>query len=375
MDIPEGNRPVLSFNQTQDFLQTYLAKLFPRNMSTGVLEIGVKSFEKNKQTKEKYEKQILETYDREKLPQTLLEQGQNFLYGGDACIYYPRDEKNPSKAKIISLDPSKVYLGWNGNTLSQFAFEDEIAQVDLGNDLKTSWIKKAIAKFITKTNGTEKFEKVKRITYWDNENQIIKVGEDVKVYENKDGFIPFSWIPNEPKAHKHEGISEVKKILELEQEYNQRASNFADRVRVNTKALLAIMTDKQTDKLDRDEMEDGFLKLGKDDSAQILTLSESPEILKYLETLEKRMMTKMAINGAVQGEIKSNISSLSMMYYFSPLLDRIGLKRIYWDEAFRELNRAILIYAFGVDFYRTNPVYQPVLLTDKETQIKNTNLS
>lgn len=372
IEKPEGKSVAIAFNQTEDFLETYIAKLFPRSTQTGVLEIGVKIFGQTKSDKDKFENEILETYDREKLPQTLLEQAQNFFYGGDACIYYPRDDKNPKKAKIISLDPQKCYLGWNGNVISQFAFEDEVAMVDIVEDVKTSWIKTAIDKYITKKDEARKFEKVKRITYWDNENQIIKVGNEITIYENKDGFIPFSWIPNNPKAHSHEGISEVRKIIELEQAYNQRGSDFGERVRKNTKAKQVLLTDKKTGDLDKDQMDEGIIKLGQGDDAKLLTLTESPEILKFLDVLDKRMSNKMAMNNAVQGEIKSNVSSLAMMYYFSPLLDRIGLKRIFWDEAFRELNRAILLYAFDIKAIRLNPVYQPVLMTDTETKIKNT---
>jgi trehalose-6-phosphate synthase len=61
-----------------------------------------------------------------------------------------------------------------------------------------------------------------------------------------------------------------------------------------------------------------------------------------------------------------------MTYYFSPLLDRISLKRVYWDEAFKELNNAILTYAFGISEYRTRPVFESVLISDEETKINNT---
>jgi hypothetical protein len=133
---PEGNRPKLSFNQTEDFIRIFKAKLFPRNTQTGTLEIGVKVFEKNKDNKEKFESEILKTYDREKLSRTLLEQSDNFFIGGSACLYYPKDPIT-KKAKIISIDPRTVYLGWNGDKLEQFAFTDEISTQDVSEVQKS----------------------------------------------------------------------------------------------------------------------------------------------------------------------------------------------------------------------------------------------
>lgn len=371
-DLPDDNTPALSFNQAQDFLDVYLAKLFPRDPVSGVLSVGVKIIENDKNLRDKYEKQILNAYYKNKFAQILLEQGQNFFYGGDACLYYPRIP-NTNEVKIISLDPSKVYLGWSGSQLEQFAFEDEISISDVSSkDVKNNWIIIAINYFLGKnTSEINKFEKVKRITYWDNKYQIVKVGDNVKTYKNNDGFIPFSWIPNSPRAHSHEGISEVKRLFYLEKEYNERASNFSDRVKTNTDAIVALMTDKKVSDLTRDDIKK-LLKLGQGDDAKILSLPENREILEYLEILSKKMSAKMSLNDAVMGNIKSNVSSLAMIYYFSPLLDKISLKRVQWDQGIRDLNSAILFYAFGKKGYNTDPVYNPVIISDKETQINNT---
>jgi hypothetical protein len=220
---------------------------------------------------------------------------------------------------------------------------------------------------------TERFKKVKRITYWDAKYQIIKVENTYSVRENTDGFIPFSWIPNKPKPHSHEGRSDGKTLFDLEKEYNFRTSDFAQRVKSNTKAVLAVYSERDSSKLDKEAMS-GVMGMNQGDKAEFLHLTENKEALDYIDLIERKMDKKMAVNDAVNGEIKSNVSSLSMMYYFSPLLDRVGLKRVYWDQAFRELNAAILFYAFGRNEYRTQPVYQPVMMADTEAKINQTVL-
>lgn len=366
---PEGDDPKMTFNQSEDFINTYQSKLFPRNAEKNILEIGASVKETDKTKKLQYEKEIFDTYRKNKIERTVIEQSQNYFIGGAGCFYFPQDPIT-KKAKIISLDPTTVYLGWSGSKLMQFAFEDEISLAEAEKDRKRVWLIDMIKNFLSdEKEASKKFRKVKRFTYWDEDYQIVKVEDDYKIYTNENKLIPFAWIPNQPKTHRHEGTPEAKKLVAMEKEYNKRSSDFALRVKKNTKALLAVMSEGNASDLKPNE--NGVLPLGKDEDAKYLTLTENKELLDFLGNIEKKMASKMAVNDAVNGEIKSNVSSLSMVYYFSPLMDRIALKRIYWDEAFRELNHAILTYAFGTKDFDTDPIYQPVLLTDAETKIKN----
>ncbi len=372
-DMPDGDKPMLTFNQSEEYINTYLAKLFPRNPETGTLEIGVKVREKDKTKKEQYEGEILKVYQENNLGEILLEQGQNFLVGGDGCLYFPQDATTKS-ARIISLDPTSVYLGWSGNKLEQFAFKDQISLREAELNPKENKLISVIKNFLKLSNEeAEKFKKVDRITYWDNQNQIIVIGNEVDIRPNESGIIPFAWIPNKPKSGSREGRSEGKTLYDLEKEYNKRSSDFAKRVKDNTSAILAVASNLDSSKLDREEGK-GILPLKQGDKAEFLHLTENREVLNFLDLIERKMDKKMAINDAVNGNIKSNVSSLAMMYYFSPLLDRIGLKRVYWDSAFRILNQAILQYKFAASNISTEPIYQPIMPLDTESKIKNTVL-
>lgn len=370
---PDGESPKLTFNQSEEYMNTYLAKLFPRNPETGTLEIGVTVKESDKTKKELYEKEILNVYQQNNIGEILLEQGENFLIGGDGCFYFPQDQTTQS-AKIISIDPRYVYLGWSGNKLEQFAFVDEISQREAMLDPKENKLVLLIKKFLNlSSEESKKFKKVQRVTYWDSNWQIIKIGNEVDVRENKTGIIPFAWIPNKPKAGSREGRSEAKSLYDLEKEFNKRSSDFAKRVKDNTQAVLAIASNLDATKLDKENAK-GILAMAQGDKAEFLHVTENREVLSFLDMIERKMDKKMAVNDAVNGNIKSNVSSLAMMYYFSPLLDRIGLKRVYWDSAFRQLNKAIILYKFDVKDIATEPIYQPIMITDTESKIKNTVL-
>ena len=372
--IPEGNNPQLTFNKSEDYVNIYLAKLFPKNPETGALEVGVKALETDKTKKEQYEKEILDVYEKNSLPSILLEQGKNFLIGGDACLYFPKDPLT-NQAKIISIDPTTVYLGWNGDKLEQFAFKDEITLSEAEKDTHANWLVSAIKSFLSLNNkAIDRFKKVQRITYWDEDFQIIKIDKTCEIRENTEREIPIAWIPNNPKSHQHEGRSEVKSLYSLDQEINYRTSDFGKRVKDNTDAVLAVSSDLDSSKLSREEIRDGILAMAKGDKAEFLKLDENKEVLEYTRELSDRMDKKMAINDAVNGQIKSNVSSLAMLYYFSPLLDRIGLKRVHWDNAFKKLNNAILRYKFKTGNFKNTPVYAPIMVVDQQSKIENTIL-
>ena len=328
----------LVFNSSEEYISRYMARLFPRNPHTGVLEIGIKMREAGAEKNKKFEGEILDIYYDYSLADILLEQGVNYLCGGASCFYYPRDPIT-KRAQIISLDPKKCYLGWSGGRLVQFAFKDYQG----GNKYKT--------------------------TYYDLNNIIIHDGLTDIYHKSKNDFdfIPFSWIPNFPVPHSHEGISKIRLLSGLDKEYNERASDFSKRVSDNTEPPLVILSDMQ----DVSKIERGRKKktrLGKDDDMKYLELTEGGEILKWLELVEKRITQKVGIVHSA-GATKTNVSGKSLGFQYSDMMDLIGFMRLKWDKAFRQMNTAILSYKYGIGVYHTDPVYQPFLTQDNGDRI------
>lgn len=339
LDLKEDEDDVaLVFNSSEEYISRYMARLFPRNPHTGVLEVGVKTRGSGAEQNQKFENEILDIYYEYSLANILLEQGVNYLCGGAACFYYPQDPIT-KRAQIVSLDPTKCYLGWSGGKLVQFAFKDYQG----GNKYKT--------------------------TYYDLKNIIIHDGLADKYFksENKLQIIPFSWIPNFPVPHTQEGISKVRLLSGLDKEYNERASDFSKRVKDNTDPPLVITSDMQ----DVSKIERGRKKktrLGQGDDMKYLELTEGGEVLNWLELIEKRITQKVGIVHSA-GATKTNVSGKSLGFQYSDMMDLIGFMRLRWDKAFRELNTAILTYKYGFGVYNTDPVYQPFLTQDNEDRI------
>jgi len=328
----------LTFNFSDNYIDRYMARLFPRNSHTGVMEVGVKIHEVNSEKREKYKRTVLDFYKYEKLISLLLEQGINYLCGGSAIFYYPMDPIT-GKARLISLNPTDCYLGWRGSTLVQFAYREYI--------------------------GDNKYN----IYYWDLAEFLFLDGKTniIKSVKNKYNFIPVSWIPNNSKPHTHEGRPKTLSLYNLDRAYNFTATDLGRRVKENTEPHLAVFSDTVA-LSDIDRGRKKKTKLSKDDDMKYLEVPSGKEIVDYLSLIEGKIKAKAGIIDS-SGSVKTAVSGLSLSFQYSDMMDLIGFMRVSWDSAFRELNNAILAYEFGDVGYRTDPLYQPFISLDNKQRI------
>ena len=327
-----------TFNHSEDYFEEYLSYLFPRNPQTGIMEIGVSVLKEEKQNRSKYEEKILSEYENNCLTDILLEQGQNFLIGGAGCLYYPPNDFGG--VDILSVDPKNVYLGWKSGKLDWFAFFDE--------DSKTyNFINKKISVIL---------------------NEQFQITES---FANKFGFIPFSWIPNMPKAHTREGRTKIASLFNLDRSYNKAMTSFNKRVEENTDPHRVIYSDTADEK----KIKRGKGKttvLSSSDKMEYLELKEGAELLNYSEKLENKIKSKTALVDS-GGAVKSALSGVSLSFQYSGMLNRIAFMRVYWDQAFKDLNNAILHYAFGdkKSRYLTRPVYNSAMNYDESQRVED----
>jgi len=334
----DGDQP-LTFNFSENYLDRYMARLFPRNPHTGVLEIGVKVYEDDKEKQNKLEKVILDFYKEQNLVSVILEQGINFLCGGVAVFYYPPDPIT-KKAQLISLDPKDCYLGWKGSKLVQFAYREYIG------DNKYNIFYWDLAEFLFRDGKTEKIDRIK----------------------NPYNFIPVSWMPNNPKPHKHEGRSKLESLYNLDRAYNFAATDFARRIKDNTDPHMVMMSDSVALQ-DIDRGRKKKTKLAKGDDMKYIEVKEGAEIINYLNLLEGKLKSKAGIIDS-SGALKTHVSGVSLSFQYSDMMDLIGFMRIVWDGGFRDINKAVLSYAFNEEEYKTDPLYHPFINIDNKQRVE-----
>jgi hypothetical protein len=328
------------FNFSEDYLEKYLSRLFPRSNRTGILDVGVKVYEDDENKKSKFEQKILETYKLNKMSFLLLEQGTNFLVGGAGCIFYPLDPIS-AKPLISSLNPANVLLSFDSNNnLKAFGYsylED--------NQNKSFYYDKFTISFLTNNEITKSFK-------------------------NDFGFIPFSWVPNFPYPHNPQLIrSKIDSLIPLDQNYNEVASNYTQRVAENTTPQIVAFSRSLKNANDISRGGKKKTLMDQDDDLRYLTLPENPDILNYLNLLSDKMKEKTGIVD-VNSVSKSSQSGVSFSFQYSDMLDHVGFYRIFWDIAFRELNSAILTYYFGKADYFTDPIYNQALNFDENQRIE-----
>lgn len=334
--------PAYTLNVSEDYLDLYLAGLFPRNPRTQVLEIGVKSYAPIDK-RQSYELAVLSAYRGNNLPMILLEQGNNFLTAGAAVLYYPPDPVTGKLAGIQSINPADCYLQFDGLKLIGFAFFQMIERPG----------KSAL----------------KRFTYWDKDQVIISDDEDVVVYKNKFGIIPASWIPNRPKPHKHEGRSKLVSIYDIDHEISIRASDWGKRIADNTDPHLYVFSNKVKSNVQRGRRKVTELEIGAD--AKYLQVPDGSDIDKYLSFLIDRVKTKLSLVDS-GGLVKSAVSGVSLAYQYNGMLSQIAYMRVHWDTAFRDMNRAILLYSFPSDpvaSFDTDPLYHAAIPQDSRAKV------
>ncbi len=325
----------LILNFSSDYLDRFLARLFPRNQKTGVLEVGAKVFNDNSG---KLLPEIMSVYRKSYLPSMLIEQGTNFLVGGASCLYYPRDPIT-KKARVFSLNPVNCSLAWQGDELMRFAHKEKLID---GSEEIIYYDKNVIVNILISSDSSYSLDITKNIF----------------------GFIPVSWTPCSPKPHSKEGRSKILQLIDLDVEANKQASNFSKRVDDNTIPHVNIFSDKAK-KGDYERGRKKVSHLGADDDVRIEEINESAIVLEYLEFIDKRMRRK---SGLVDtgGAIKAAVSGISLSFQFSDMMDLIGFMRVAWDKTFRQMNDAILTYKFGIGDYDTDPVYNAALAFDSK---------
>lgn len=363
----KSDQQELTVNQTGDFIsEFYLAKLFPRDPKTNTVSIGanVKDIQDEEKAK-KYEKSILDTYRDNQFIRILLEQGLNFLVGGNGGIYHPFDTK-AQLTRIFSIDPRTVYYKFDGFELQEFMFVEGLLLNDK-DGFRSLWtgLKDSLL-------GTKEF-KDKKITYW-NKQRMFEMTDGVitKEERNERGKIPFQWLENMPNAHQHEGTPEVRdSIKSLQKEYNKILTSFARRVQKNTSGKFAFKTKRELEEVSKESEEREYYRLDPEDSIDSVEFKENKEILEYAEMIDRLLKRSKGMNSATDGDIKTHVSGIAMQFAFAPLMDKIGLRRIPFDTAIREINEHIIYYEHKEENQRVEPVYSPIVVQDYNDIVTN----
>jgi hypothetical protein len=329
-------------------VEKYTSFLFPKNPRTQIFEVGAVSFDEKNGSK--YEKEIGYQYRKNEFFAILMKQAQNFLVGGaGAFAFYPT--KNKLDFRIYSVDPSRTILAYRDGVLVAVAYEEDF------------W--------------TDENQIKKQRTFLD-EKMVIRYLEDKEIerWDHDFGFVPFAWVPDRPFPNSFEGRSLVESLFYHDKQISEVLTNFGIRVNDNTQMEMAVFSDKSINTKNGYEIRRGRGQthhVGKDDDIRFLEKPETTVPLDFVNFVQARIYSKTSIVESA-GSSKNMVSGYSLSVQYSDMMDAVAKKRIPWNDAFRRLNRAILIWKFGsgIHEYETDPVYHSPLPLDMTQKIDDT---
>lgn len=168
-------------------------------------------------------------------------------------------------------------------------------------------------------------------------------GEAPTSRPNDLGEIPFVHIPNEVFPGEYYGLSDLDGVIDLQREFNEKATDISDIVNYHA-APITIITGAKAANLER-----GASKIwsGLPDKASVQNLSLNGDLgasHKYLETVREIIFDVANVPAGSLGRTQpiSNTSKAALEVAFQPLVETTARKAAPFVEGMQEINRLIL---------------------------------
>jgi hypothetical protein len=168
-------------------------------------------------------------------------------------------------------------------------------------------------------------------------------GENPTSRKNDLGEIPFVHIPNEVFPGEYYGLSDLDGVIDLQREFNEKATDISDIVNYHA-APITIITGAKAANLER-----GANKIwsGLPEKASVQNLSLNGDLgasHKYLETVREIIFDVANVPAGSLGRTQpiSNTSKAALEVAFQPLVETTARKAAPFVEGMQEINRLIL---------------------------------
>lgn len=184
--------------------------------------------------------------------------------------------------------------------------------------------------------------------YWDESEYLLLFNVDNKaVYYNKHdwGFVPLHYVPNIHIPGEPKGTSDIEHELDPQQEYNERASDLADIIKEIAKPTY---WGKNLDNLT--EVRSGqtvIYQVGDDGDIQAMPRSgETFPVENYLNDRKNDIISLSGLNQILYpGNQVLQSTGRALSVVMQGVNNKISLRKEWWIQAFKELNKTILFHA------------------------------
>jgi len=211
---------------------------------------------------------------------------------------------------------------------------------------------------------------------WTDTEFVLTVADrEVVRAANPYGFVPFVHIPNARPANEFWGISDLKDVVPLNRELNERMSDVADIIRFHADPPVIF----------KGVMEHSNLSVGPGtvwdlpEGADVQLLEwrgQTPAIQEHIERVMRALHDVTETPKTAFGDSGRLLSGVALETELQPLIQKTLRKRAWWSAGLRRRNRYILRIAElkGLGSfapYRSKVIWPPLLPADSEVEVRN----
>ncbi len=192
---------------------------------------------------------------------------------------------------------------------------------------------------------------------------------------NPYGFIPFVHIPNARPANEFWGISDLKELISLNRELNERMSDMSDVIRFHSDPPVIF----------KGVMEHSNLAVGPGtvwdipEGAGVELLEwkgQAPAVHEHIERVMRALHDVAETPKTAFGDSGRLLSGVALETELQPLIQKTLRKRIWWNAGLRRRNRYILRIAEMKGLgsfapYRSRVLWPPLLPADNDAEVRN----
>ncbi|MGE5617672.1 MAG: phage portal protein [Sphingomonadaceae bacterium] len=219
-------------------------------------------------------------------------------------------------------------------------------------------------------------EEVEVVEEWTPSQFVLAVGDrEVLRAPNPYGFIPFVHIPNVRPANEFWGTSDLKDLMPLNRELNERMSDVADVIRFHCDPPVIF----------KGVTEHSNLAVGPGtvwdvpEGAEVELLEwrgQAPAVHEHIERVMRAIHDVTETPKTAFGDSGRLLSGVALETELQPLIQKTLRKRTWWNAGLRQRNRQILRIAElkGLGSfapYRSRVIWPPLLPADDEVEVRN----
>jgi hypothetical protein len=313
------------------------------------------------------ERLIYRVYEESELEATDVQAATNGSILGDA-VYKVLWDRGRGLPRVVNQDPMRFFCQWA---------EDDISRITRAHCVYALSREEAARRYGEGVSGRAgDAGSVGVVESWTDEALVVWVGER-RVLEapNPYGFIPFVHIPNARPANEFWGVSDLRDVIPLNRELNERFSDMADVIRFHADPPVVFKGVSE-----HTEMAVGpGTTWNVPADADVFLLEwrgQQPAAFEHVDRVMRALHDVAETPKTAFGETGRLQSGVALQMELQSLIQKTMRKRAWWGAGLRRRNSMVLRIAerMGLGRFsscRSKVIWPALVPTDQEAEVRS----